>query len=174
MTKENENGDSTAPAHTKTQVENKNNLNPCALYFGNTLLDVTAAINSAKGTKFDYIVCLYINRGWGNVRVKIENVSSDMNLHNFFRHLILKGKYINVHRGQYEVMENHTKFGKIIRKYPELKYWTIDDGYDIEFIENHAYLLVKEKKFELENYESTYSGYYRFLYRKELAEGIEI
>lgn len=170
MTKDN--GNSLDPAHPKQQVEKSKEENPCALYFVNTLLDITAAINSAKGTKFDYIVCLYINRGFGAVRVKIENASSDMNLHNFFRHLILKGRYINVYGSEYEVMENHTKFAKIIRKNPELKYWTIDDGYDIEFVKSHAYLMVKERKSELENYESTYGGYYRYLYRKELAEGI--
>lgn len=142
------------------------------LLSGDYLLDLTTAINTARGSNFNYIVSLYTyTRSMGDV-VKFIKISSDLNLDEFIRHLIIKGKFFKVHTTGYEVLKGHTQIKKELTSNPIVQLWNKeDDGYYLPLaysIRGVAVVLIKERLSDNEQYENTGEEFDRFMGRKKV------
>lgn len=155
---------------TKSKGQHTSSIN--ALFAAYYLLDLTTAINTARGFKFNYIVNLYIFSQRSRCETdKFINISSDLNLDEFIRHLLIKGKFIRVHINGYEVLKKHTKIKQKLLSNPLLQLCNKeDDGYEVVLeltCRDLVSLTIKERLYDDEQYENTIEDHGRFIERKK-------
>lgn len=122
---------------------------------GPTMLNISKA-KFPSGDK-QYIIMLYISRGWGNVRISFINIKTSLTLKDITRKIFHKFKY-KLPKGEYVDRRHRMKY--VFRD-------TSDD--QMMFIQvsvDHAYIYVAEKLDDNENYPNSFCGAKNFVYRK--------